>query len=206
MTDLASLIARYDGRAPRYTSYPTAPHFSGAIGPSAYMDWLAALPEGLDLSLYLHVPFCDRLCFYCGCNTSVVRLESSHRAYAKRLIQEIERTAAAIGRRLPARHIHWGGGTPTSLPGDRLNAIMSQIRHLFSVDPDAEVAIELDPTSVPEEGWKALRTMGVTRIRSACRTSSPPCKRRSGESNPTSRPPIARRRRGRSASIPSIST
>ena len=164
MTDLASLVARYDGRAPRYTSYPTAPHFSGAVGPAAYAEWLAALPEGLDLSLYLHVPFCDRLCFYCGCNTSVVRLESSHRAYARRLIQEIERTAAAIGRRLPARHIHWGGGTPSTLAPDDLVAIMDRLRELFAFAPDAEIAIEIDPTSLPEYRLAALKAMGVTRI------------------------------------------
>ena len=158
------LIARYDGRAPRYTSYPTAPHFSPAVGPQAYAVWLGALDPATPLSLYLHVPFCDRLCYYCGCNTSVVRLDSSRRAYAGLLEREIALTAAFIGRRARVSQIHWGGGTPTSLPGDRLNAIMSLIRHLFSVDADAEVAIELDPTSVPEEGWKALRTMGVTRI------------------------------------------
>ncbi len=160
----ADLVARYDGRAPRYTSYPTAPHFSGAVGPAVYSGWLAELPEDAPLSLYLHVPFCERLCFYCGCNTGVVRLESSHRAYARRLIQEIERVADAIGRRLPARHVHWGGGTPTILPADELVRIMARLRELFAFQPDVEIAVELDPTSLKEDRLAALREIGVTRI------------------------------------------
>ncbi len=158
------LVARYDGRAPRYTSYPTAPHFTGDVGPSVYARWLAALPEAAALSLYLHVPFCDRLCFYCGCNTGVVRLESSHRAYARRLIAEMKRVASAIGRRARVRHIHWGGGTPTTLPADALVAVMGRLRALFDVAPDAEVAIEIDPTSLASDRLAALREMGVTRI------------------------------------------
>ncbi len=93
MTD-AELVARYDGRVPRYTSYPTAPHFSPAVGAETYAKWLGALPPQTPLSLYLHVPFCDRLCHYCGCNTTVVRLDSSRRAYAALLEREI-----AQGRR-----------------------------------------------------------------------------------------------------------
>ena len=163
MTD-ADLIARYDGRAPRYTSYPTAPHFTGATGPGVYAGWLRELPEDAALSLYLHVPFCDRLCFYCGCNTSVVRLESSHRAYAKRLIAEIERVAAAIGRRASARAVHWGGGTPTMLPADQLIEIMARLRALFAFERNAEIATEIDPTSLKADRLAALREMGVTRM------------------------------------------
>jgi oxygen-independent coproporphyrinogen-3 oxidase len=163
MTD-AELVARYDGRVPRYTSYPTAPHFSPAVDAATYSDWLKALPGDATLSLYLHVPFCDRLCHYCGCNTAVVRLDSSRRAYAALLEREIARVAALIGRRAPVSHVHWGGGTPTSLPGDCLTAIMRRIRDSFALTPDAEVAIELDPTSLPPDRHKALADMGVTRV------------------------------------------
>ena len=163
MTD-TELVARYDGRAPRYTSYPTAPHFSQQVGAQAYASWLGQLDAGQPLSLYLHVPFCDRLCYYCGCNTSVVRLDSSRRAYAALLEREIALVAAFIGRRARVTHIHWGGGTPTSLPGDRLVSVMNLIRTLFAVDADAEIAIELDPTTLPTDRRDALRAMGVTRI------------------------------------------
>ena len=163
MTD-AELVARYDGRVPRYTSYPTAPHFTPAVGAATYAEWLQAMPADTTLSLYLHVPFCDRLCHYCGCNTTVVRLDSARRAYAALLEREIGRVAALIGRRAPVSHVHWGGGTPTSLPGDCLTAIMTRIRSAFAVAPDAEIAIELDPTSLPPDRHAALADMGVTRV------------------------------------------
>jgi oxygen-independent coproporphyrinogen-3 oxidase len=162
MTD-AELVARYDGRVPRYTSYPTAPHFSPAVGAETYAEWLAALPADSPLSLYLHVPFCDRLCHYCGCNTTVVRLDSALRAYADEVEREIARVAARIGRRAVVTHVHWGGGTPTSLPADRLVALTARLRENFALAADAEIAIELDPTSLPDDRLAALKEIGVTR-------------------------------------------
>jgi oxygen-independent coproporphyrinogen-3 oxidase len=162
MTD-AELIARYDGRVPRYTSYPTAPHFHPGIGAETYAHWLAALDPGVPVSLYLHVPFCDRLCLYCGCNTSVVRHERPRRAYAEQLAREIEMVADAIGHRAQVSHVHWGGGTPTTLPGDCLSGIMDLIRTRFTLTADAEVAIEIDPTELPSDRLDALARMGVTR-------------------------------------------
>jgi oxygen-independent coproporphyrinogen-3 oxidase len=162
--DVDRLVARYDGRVPRYTSYPTAPHFTPAMGPSVYARWLVDLPDDRPLSLYLHVPFCDRLCLYCGCNTSVVRLESSHRIYAALLLREIDHVADLIGRRAAVSHVHWGGGTPTSLPGDCLIAVMDRLKERFAFADAAEVAIEIDPTSLPADRKDALGPMGVTRI------------------------------------------
>jgi oxygen-independent coproporphyrinogen III oxidase len=99
-----------------------------------------------------------------GCNTSVVRRESSHRAYAELLLREIDHVARLIGRRPAVSHVHWGGGTPTSLPADCLIAIMDELRERFAVAPDAEVAIEIDPTSLRSDRRDALAAMGVTRI------------------------------------------
>ncbi len=158
-----NLIARYDGRVPRYTSYPTAPHFSPQVDAVAYGQWLEALPEGAALSLYLHVPFCDRLCLYCGCNTTVVLKEAPKRLYAAHLQREIALVAARLGRRARVTAIHWGGGTPTSLPGDCLTGIMAQLRALFDVAAEAEIAIEIDPTSVTPAILATLAEMGVNR-------------------------------------------
>jgi oxygen-independent coproporphyrinogen-3 oxidase len=163
-SDAARLVARYDGRVPRYTSYPTAPNFTPSVGPSVYARWLEDLAGRTPLSLYLHVPFCDRLCLYCGCNTAVVRLESSHRAYAAQLMREIDHLATLIGRRAPVSHVHWGGGTPTSLPADCLIAIMDCLKERFAFNADAEIAIEIDPTSLPPDRRAALGPMGVTRV------------------------------------------
>ncbi|MBB5373560.1 oxygen-independent coproporphyrinogen III oxidase [Acidocella aromatica] len=162
MTD-AELIARYHGRVPRYTSYPTAPHFHPGIGAETYAQWLAELPPDAAVSLYIHVPFCDRLCLYCGCNTTVVRNDRPKRAYAVWLSRELDLLADLIGRRAIVTQVHWGGGTPTAMPEDCLTGIMDHVRKRFHLRADAEVAIEIDPTSLTPDCLDALRLMGVNR-------------------------------------------
>ncbi len=157
------LISRYDGRVPRYTSYPTAPNFQAAFPAGTYAAWLRDLPEDAALSLYLHVPFCDRLCLYCGCNTTVAHQEAPRRSYAALLQDELRLVARQIGHRASVGHIHWGGGTPTMLPADCLVDIMATIRTLFDVRPDAEIAIEIDPTSLTPISLAGLADMGVNR-------------------------------------------
>src|SRR5450755_697031 len=108
-----STITKYlSERVPRYTSYPTAPHFSAAIGPMSYREWLQALGCTDRLSLYLHVPFCEALCWYCGCHTGVTRRREPIERYVRALEKEIAGVAGLAGSHFVA-HIHWGGGTPT---------------------------------------------------------------------------------------------
>ena len=159
----ADLIARYDGRVPRYTSYPTAPHFSDAVDADFYLRWLGELSPATPLSLYLHVPFCERLCLYCGCTTAVVRHEGPRRAYAELLKSELRMVAAALRHRARVTNIHWGGGTPTSLPVDSLMQVMALIRELFTVPEDAEIAIEIDPTTLGTAQLVALGEVGLNR-------------------------------------------
>jgi oxygen-independent coproporphyrinogen-3 oxidase len=159
----AELIARYDGRVPRYTSYPTAPHFHPGIDAEAYGRWLEALPEAAALSLYLHVPFCDRLCLYCGCHTTVARHERPKRAYAAALASEIELVAARLRRRARVVHVHWGGGTPTALPDDCLRELMALIRSRFVLADNAEIAVEIDPAALLPAKLETLGRMGVNR-------------------------------------------
>jgi oxygen-independent coproporphyrinogen-3 oxidase len=157
------LIARYDQRVPRYTSYPTAPHFAHTVNAATYRAWLAALPAGMPLSLYLHVPFCVRLCLFCGCNTQVVRRDGPVENYARDLITEIDMVADAIGRRLPVRHIHWGGGTPTSLPAHCITEVSDRIAQRFALQAGAEIAVEIDPRTLDEPRTAALHAIGMTR-------------------------------------------
>ena len=147
---------------PRYTSYPTAPHFTPAIGASAYADWLAQLSPDERLSLYIHVPFCTELCLYCGCNTKAVRRRSPIESYARNLLSEIE----LLGRTTPARkvsHLHWGGGTPSLLDSALLSEIAAALAATFDLSTLREHAIELDPRSLTVPLARTLHAIGVTR-------------------------------------------
>ena len=143
--DSPALIAKYDQRVPRYTSYPTAPHFSPQVTAAHYADWLAGLPGDVALSLYLHVPFCASLCLFCACHAGVVRGPAPLESYAATLLAEIELVTAAIGRRVAVHHVRWAGGTPTSLSPTLLSKVMHRLRERFDVAADAEIAIEVDP-------------------------------------------------------------
>ena len=161
--DLETLLAKYDRRVPRYTSYPTAPHFTPAIDAVRYSDWLHGLPDDAPLSLYLHVPFCARLCYFCACHTTVVHRIEPLISYGQAMLAEIDLIAAAIGRRLPVQHVHWGGGTPSALPADLMLAVMDRLRARFAFRPDAEIAIEVDPRELSAESLAAVGAMGATR-------------------------------------------
>ena len=147
---------------PRYTSYPTAPHFGRSVGPDVYRSWLDSLREDASLSLYLHVPFCAQLCLYCGCNTKVTLRRPPIEAYAERLIGEIDLVAGEAGRRRIA-HLHWGGGTPSILGPEGLSKIHATLAAAFNLDDIGEHAIELDPRHVTRPLARALAQIGVNR-------------------------------------------
>jgi oxygen-independent coproporphyrinogen-3 oxidase len=151
-------------RLPRYTSYPTAPHFSSAIGPPRYAEWLKALPRQARASLYFHVPFCRAMCWYCGCHTSVARRDEPIAVYEAALRCEIDLVAAQIGRRVGVEHIHFGGGTPTIMAPESFTDLMGAIRHAFFVVPSAEIAVEIDPRTLTLAMVRALGLGGVNRV------------------------------------------
>jgi oxygen-independent coproporphyrinogen III oxidase len=161
--DLAALIAKYDRHVPRYTSYPTAPHFSAGVTGGVYSAWLRGVAPSTPLSLYLHVPFCDALCRFCACHTTVVHRREPLIAYGQTLLAEIDLVADAIGQRLPVRHIHWGGGTPTVLPPEIIRAVMQHLRRRFEFAADAEIAVEIDPRTLSDGALEALADVGTTR-------------------------------------------
>ena len=160
--DITALLRSYDAPVPRYTSYPTAPHFSPAISAEIYAQWLAQIGE-TPVSLYIHVPFCAQLCWFCGCHTTATRTTAPIEAYADTLLAEIDLLTAAIGRRPPVQHIHWGGGTPTAMPAPRMRDIMQRLRAGFAVRDDAEIAVEIDPRTATSSALDALADIGCNR-------------------------------------------
>ncbi len=150
-------------RLPRYTSYPTAPHFSPAINAATYAEWLKAIPRQASASLYLHVPFCRSMCWYCGCHTTVARRDGPIAVYESALRCEIDQVVRAIDRRIAVEHIHFGGGTPTIMAPESFTDLMGLIRHSFFVAPSAEVAVEIDPRTLSGRMIEALALGGVNR-------------------------------------------
>ncbi|MCO5131049.1 MAG: oxygen-independent coproporphyrinogen III oxidase [Xanthobacteraceae bacterium] len=160
----APLDPRYsEERLPRYTSYPTAPHFSGNISAQTYRQWLTAIADDRAVSLYLHIPFCRSMCWYCGCNTTISGRDEPIADYLAALRREIAMVTDQIGRRLAVSHVHFGGGTPTIMAPAQLAELMALLRQKFSFRPDAEVAIEIDPRTLTPEMTSEIGANGVTR-------------------------------------------
>jgi oxygen-independent coproporphyrinogen-3 oxidase len=157
------LLAKYDRRVPRYTSYPTAPHLHAGIGAGVYGGWLEAVPADAPLSLYLHIPFCDSLCWFCGCHTKIVARYEPIASYLELLLREIDLVALRLGGERPVSHVHFGGGSPTILePGD-LERVTARLRRRFDLLPDAEIAVEIDPRGLDRPRVQALARIGATR-------------------------------------------
>ncbi|MGF7172477.1 oxygen-independent coproporphyrinogen III oxidase [Azospirillum doebereinerae] len=159
-----ALLAKYDGlRVPRYTSYPTAPHFTPAVDAGVYGGWLEAMDLTRSGSLYLHVPFCHQMCWYCGCHTKIVARYAPIAEYLGHLRREIGMVADRIPGRLRVRHIHFGGGTPTMMAPDDFETLIALLRTRFDVAADAELAIEIDPRTLTAQMAAALGRSGVNR-------------------------------------------
>lgn len=161
---MVDLVAKYaHARIPRYTSYPTAPHFHPGVGEAAYRTWLGEIRAEDRLSLYLHVPYCQRLCWYCGCNALVANRPERVHAYADILLREIDMVADAVGKCGAVTHVHWGGGTPTMLGADDFLRLSRKLDQRFTVMPDAEIAVEIDPRNLDRSKATALARAGVNR-------------------------------------------
>lgn len=157
---------------PRYTSYPTAPHFNSRVTASTYAGWLSALPGHARLSLYLHVPFCRELCFYCGCHTQAVQRQQPIDEYAAALRAEIAMLAHYLQGQ-PICQIHWGGGTPSLLAPQELLAIAELLDRTFDVSAVREHAIELDPRYVTPQLVDCLVSIGINRASVGVQDLSP---------------------------------
>ena len=163
MSRTAALIAKYGGRVPRYTSYPTAAQFTPAVAEADHRAWLAALDARSPVSLYLHVPFCDRLCWYCGCHTAVVHQRGPVADYVRTLVREIEITSQALPESAQASALHFGGGTPNIIAPDDLRALVGALRERFTFTAPFEFAVELDPRILTSEWVDAAADLGLNR-------------------------------------------
>ncbi len=161
------LIRKYGGSGPRYTSYPTADRFVEAFNAAAYGHWLGNRNVGgvsRALSFYVHLPFCDTICYYCACNKVVTKDHSRAARYLEYLGREIEMVAALIEESARVEQIHWGGGTPTFLSAEEMTALMAMLRGAFAFAPGTETSIEVDPRKVDESIVELLASLGFNRM------------------------------------------
>ena len=160
---MTELTKKYDLMVPRYTSYPTAPHFNDSVKSDLYRQWLEALDTTTPLSLYFHIPFCDEMCSFCGCYTKIVKRYDPIADYLEVLLDEIDLVAKALPARFKASNLHWGGGSPTMLKGPDWKRIIERLRIRFDITVDAAIAVELDPRTATIDYIEALQAAGVNR-------------------------------------------
>jgi oxygen-independent coproporphyrinogen-3 oxidase len=161
------LIRRLDKNGPRYTSYPTADRFVEAFNAETYAMWLGKREIGgisRPLSLYVHIPFCNTLCFYCACNKVITKDFSKAAEYVRYVIKELQMQAALLGKERRVEQLHFGGGTPTFLNNDEIRELMGAIRQNFQLIENGEYSIEIDPRKVSDETVALLGEMGFNRI------------------------------------------
>ena len=162
-----ALIAKYDAAGPRYTSYPTAPHFHDAFSSEEYLRHASASnAKGNPLSLYFHIPFCDTVCFYCACNKIATKDRSMAAPYLQRLHREIALQGALFDRNRRVEQLHWGGGTPTFISHQEMRELMRVTGEHFTLcdDDSGEYSIEIDPREATPEGVALLREIGFNRM------------------------------------------
>lgn len=166
LPELDALIRRHDRPSPRYTSYPTVPFWDRDFGEAGYREALNDLAGRADdpISVYVHLPFCAKRCYYCGCNAMATGRSDVVDAYLDRVEREVWRVVARVGMGRRVTQLHWGGGTPNFLDADQTIRLYGLLATAFSLDPDAEISIEMDPRVGSREQARLLRQLGFTRV------------------------------------------
>lgn len=158
-----TLTGKYSAPVPRYTSYPTAPHFGSHITNDAYSQWLQALGEGDKLSLYVHVPYCDRLCWFCACHTKHTLRYEPVADYLDAVTREVIAVSKLVSPKAMVTALHFGGGSPTLMKPEDIRRIGTLFRSAFNFATDAEISVEMDPNDMDEARYDALADIGMTR-------------------------------------------
>ncbi len=156
-------LGLFDSRVPRYTSYPTAPHFAPDFPSATFVSWIEQIPAGSAISLYLHVPFCRRLCWFCACRTQGTISDSPVLAYAQTLKAELELLRKHLPEGIELARLHWGGGTPTMLPAPVMRDLAKQIFDIAPLGRNGEFSVEIDPNEIDEARLDALAEVGMNR-------------------------------------------
>lgn len=161
---LKQALLKHDRLVPRYTSYPTAPHFRGCTDQDWYRAQLSAIPAGSEISLYVHIPFCPKLCWFCGCHTRIVNRYGPIEDYISLLQNELAVVSSLIkNKKLNVSHLHFGGGSPTILKGPDFLNFVETLKECFVFRGDAEIAIEIDPRNIDKDKINAYVQSGVNR-------------------------------------------
>ncbi len=156
-------LGLFDARVPRYTSYPTAPHFSDEVAAETYLRWVSELQPGSTVSLYVHIPFCRRLCWFCACRTQGTQSDAPIRAYLDTLKSELAMLAQALPEGVQLSRLHWGGGTPTLLPPAMMDELCEAVFAVAPLAPGAEFSVEIDPNEIDGPRLDALTAAGMNR-------------------------------------------
>ncbi len=163
MTSKLARMGLFDAKVPRYTSYPTAPQFSSDTTSENTREWIAAIPSGSRISLYLHIPFCRRLCWFCACRTQGTSSNDPVIVYLSTLKREIALLAELLPKGVSLSRVHWGGGTPTLLDPAMIADLAGAIADLAPLAKDGEFSVEIDPNEVDQSRVDALAAAGMTR-------------------------------------------
>ncbi|WP_204115617.1 oxygen-independent coproporphyrinogen III oxidase [Shimia biformata] len=161
-TQLAKL-GLFDAKVPRYTSYPTAPHFKNDVTPDLFQSWIEAIRPGSQISLYLHVPFCRRLCWFCACRTQGTSSASPVAAYVETLKTELAMLARHLPEGVTLSRLHWGGGTPTLLEAGMMTDLAGAVFDVAPMAEDGEFSVEIDPNEIDDARLSALAAAGMNR-------------------------------------------
>lgn len=156
-------LGLFDARVPRYTSYPTAPHFKGGVGADTVTNWIQSIPEGGEVSLYVHVPFCRRLCWFCACRTQGTSTAGPVAAYVDSVKQELATLEAVLPAGVSISHLHWGGGTPTLLEPSMIEDLAGAIFDVAPLSDHAQFSVEIDPNEIDGPRLDALADAGLNR-------------------------------------------
>ncbi|MEE2565109.1 oxygen-independent coproporphyrinogen III oxidase [Hyphobacterium marinum] len=173
MSPSAAFLKYARQNTPRYTSYPTAPHFHEGVDARVVSRWLTDLRPDARGSLYLHIPYCREMCWYCGCSTRATRRDGPVATYTELLLEEIGLYAERLAARPRIDHVHFGGGTPTILSGVQFSAIMARLRAVFEISGTAEIAVEVDPRLFSAGKARELAAAGVNRASLGVQTLDP---------------------------------